>query len=160
MKTFLSILGYSWAVLCLILIPATFIGNNGFAKMLTKFSFMKVNARYSGGELDRVLSKTDYKIEIYKPVFTALIGESSEGFVQIKWIASKELPPVINDTIDFDKNGVADFAVNIDTKTGKTELKAFDKNVIGLRISSKVKESWLIRVDLKNPKKEKMKKNE
>ena len=153
MKKLLSIVGYSWAVLCLILIPATFIGNNAFANMLAKFSFMKVNARYSGGDLDHVVAKNDYKIEINKPVFTALVGESSEGFVQVKWIAGKELPPVINDTIDFDGNGLPDFSVNIDTKSGKTELKSFDKNVIGLRISSKVKESWLIRVDLKNPKK-------
>ena len=153
MKKLLSIIGYSWAVLCLILIPATFVGNNAFANMLAKLSFMKVNARYSGGDADHVIAKSDYKIEINKPVFTALFGESSKGFVQVKWVVGKELPPAIIDTIDFDSNGIPDFSVNIDTKTGKTEFKSFDKNVLGLHISSKVKESWLVRVDLKNPRK-------
>jgi hypothetical protein len=153
MKTILSIIGYSWAVICILLIPLTFIGNGSFANMLAKQSFMKVNARYSGGDIDHYLIKKDYKLEVYKPIFTALIGESSEGFVQVKWVVGKELPPAICDTIDFDNNGAPDFSVNIDTKTGKTELKAFDKNVTNLLISSKVKENWLIRVNLKNPKK-------
>ena len=152
MKKIISIIAYSWAVLCLVLVPVTFIGNGAFANMLAKMSFMKVNARYSGGDLDHVLSKRDYKIEINKPVFTALIGESSKGFIQVKWV-SKELPAAINDSIDFDNNGIPDFIVNIDTRTGKTEFKGLDKNVLGLQVSSKVKDSWLIRVDLKNPKK-------
>jgi len=145
-------LGYSWAVVCIILIPATFIGNGAFSNMLSKFSFMKVNPVYSGGDLDHSLNKGDMKVEINKPVFAALIGESSNGFVQVKWVI-KDLPPSISDTIDFDKNGTPDFSVKIDTKTGKTEFKAIDKNVLGLRVSSKVKESWLIRVNIKNPKK-------
>jgi hypothetical protein len=150
MKKILTIIAYSWAVLCLILIPVTFIGNGAFANILAKMSFMKVNARFSGGDLDHVVSKPDYKIEINKPVFTALIGESSQGFVQVKWVG-KELPLAIRDTIDFDNNGKADFIVNIDTHNGKTEFKVLDKNVLGLQVSSKVKDSWLIRVNLKNP---------
>jgi len=153
MKTILSIIGYSWAVICLLLIPATFIGNGSFANMLAKQSFMKVNARYSGGDLDHYLTKKNYKLEINKPVFTALVGESAEGFVQVKWVVDKELPPAICDTIDFDKNGTPDFIVNIDTKSSKTEFKALDKNVLELNISSKVKNSWLVRVNLKNPRK-------
>ena len=152
MKTLLSMLGYSWAVVCIILIPATFIGNGAFSNMLSQFSFMKVNPIYSGGDLDHSLNKGDMKVEINKPVFAALIGESAKGFVQVKWVV-KELPPSISDTIDFDKNGTPDFSVKIDTKTGKTEFNAIDKNVVGLRVSSKVKESWLIRVNIKNPKK-------
>ncbi len=153
MKTMLSIIGYSWAVICLLLVPVTFIGNGSFANLLAKQSFMKVNARYSGGDIDHSLTKKDYKVEIYKPVFTALIGESSEGFVQVKWVVDKVLPPAICDTIDFDNNGSPDFSVNIDTKTGKTEFKALDKNVLGLNVSSLVKSSWLVRVNLKNPRK-------
>jgi hypothetical protein len=153
MKKLLTILAYSWAVICLLLIPVTFIGNNAFANMLAKFSFMKVNARYTGGDVDHSITKKDYKIEVNKPVFNALIGESTTGFVQVKWIPDKEMPPVINDTIDFDRNGSPDFSVIINTKSGKTEFKAFNKSVIGLNVSSKVKENWLVRVDLKNPKK-------
>jgi len=153
MKTLFSISGYLWAVICLLLIPVTFIGNGTFSNKLARLSFMKVNARFSGGDLDCSLNKNNYTLEIYKPVFTALIGESKEGFVQVKWLVQKELPPTITDTIDFDRNGFPDFWVNINTKNGKTDFKALDKNVLDLSISSKVKNSWLVRVNLKNPKK-------
>lgn len=153
MKKILSIIGYTWAVLCLILIPVTFMGNNVFAGMMAKLPFMKVNPIYSGGETDNVLDHAGIKVTINKPVFEALLGQSSKGFVQVKWTAEKVLPHVISDTIDFDNNGAADFIVHIDTKSGNTQLIPLEKNVLSLRISAKVKESWLVRVNLENPNK-------
>lgn len=151
MKKILSIIGYIWAVLCLLLIPITFVGNNAFASMLAKLPFMKVNPIFSGGEADRTIDHVGFKTTINKPVFEALIGESSKGFVQVKWTGDKMLPPVICDTIDYDHNGTRDFIIHIDTHTGKTELTPLEPHVLSLQISSRVKDSWVARINLQNP---------
>jgi hypothetical protein len=151
MKTLRTIPAYLWAVICVLLIPAAFIGNNSFAKQLAKLPFMKINPIYSGGEIARVTGDSALKITIYKPVFEALIGESSEGFVQVKFEGDSLLPEFIQKELDFDNDGVQDFKLAINTKTNNTQFDAFNKDLIDLGISTKVKDYWIVRVEVKNP---------
>jgi hypothetical protein len=153
MGKFFAFFGYIWAIVCVLLIPLTFIGNDQFAKQLAKLPFMKVNPLYTGGEADQVLKQDSLTVVINKPVFEALLGQSSQGFVQVKFIGKSSLPATIKKAIDFNHDGVSDFVLNIDTRNGGTTVVAMNSNVKGLLISSKVKKDWIVRVKLKNPNK-------
>jgi hypothetical protein len=142
---------YLWASLCIILIPVTFIGNNGLARQLAKLPFMKVNPIYSGGETDRSYNHDSLTITINKPVFEALIGESAMGFVQVRFSAADKLPDNIAEEIDYDNDGKPDFSVSIDTNTGNTGFESLNKDVLSLLVSSKVYDEWIIRIKLINP---------
>jgi hypothetical protein len=153
MKKTIQIFAYIWAIICVLLIPVTFMGNDQLASMLAKLSFMKVNPVYSGGETDRIIVKDSLIITINKPVFAALIGESSEGFVQIKFSDSTHLPETIRQEIDYNNDGTGDFVLNINTFSNQTHLVPINENVRDLIISSKVKKDWIVRVGLVNEKK-------
>ncbi len=152
MKTVRTIPAYLWAVICVLLIPAAFIGNDTFAKQLARLPFMKINPIYTGGEVARITGDSTLKITINKPVFEALIGERSKGFVQIKFEGDSLLPEIINQNIDFDNDSVEDFKLDINTKTNNTQFEVLNnKNVIDLGVSTMVKDYWIVRVEVKNP---------
>jgi hypothetical protein len=150
MKKIRIISVYTWAIICMILIPATFMGNAGFSALVAKLPFMKINPVYSGGSIDRSYEKQNLKITVNKPVFESIFGKSKDGFVQIRFSPQNSLPSIINDTIDFNHDGSTDFRLIIDTKSGKTFLKALNSNVLGLNVSSKVKNDWIVRVNVLN----------
>ena len=149
MKKVIVCLAYIWAFICILLVPITFIKNDSFAHSLATLSFMKVNPKFTGGDVGREIQHGTYKTQIYRPVFEALIGKSSSGFVQIKWDGGGSLPERITESIDYDQDGTVDFSVDIDTRKSTTSFTLVNKKVKGLRVSSKVKGCWLIRVDLK-----------
>lgn len=149
MKRLLSVPAYIWAVVCMLLIPVTFIGNDFFAHKLAGLSFMKVNPIYSGGDSARSYKQDSITVTINKPVFESLIGSSSKGFVQVKF--SGQLPETMHSTIDFDNDSKPDFSLYIDTKTGDTKFDALSTAVMGLDVSAKVKDYWIVRVSLLNP---------
>lgn len=150
MKKLIPIFAYTWAFFCVLLIPITFVGNYQFASLLAKMPFMKVNPVFTGGEIDRTIEKDSLKIIINKPVFEALIGKSSKGFVQIKFSGNNQLPNIIKQEIDFNNDGSSDFILNINTISNITKLEPLSKNIKGLIISSKVKKDWIVRVRIAN----------
>lgn len=150
MKNFISIFAFFWAFICVLIIPVTFIGNNQFARQLAKMPFMKVNPKFSGGEPNYEIKTDSLTISINKPVFEALFGQSSEGFVQVKFSGNKILPERIQSNIDYNRDGKPDFSVDINTVNSKTEISILNPDVLELGISSKVKDDWIIRVDIKN----------
>jgi hypothetical protein len=153
MKKLMIFPAYLWAAICILLIPVTFIGNNGLAKHLARLPFMKINPVYSGGDLNYTTDHDGLVIMVNNPVFEALIGESRRGFVQVAFSCQPELPATIEEAIDYDKDGLDDFNVNIDTGSGETTLQPLNKDVLSLNTSSRVKDSWVIRVNLHNPNK-------
>jgi hypothetical protein len=149
MKRLLSIPAYIWAIICMFLIPITFMGNNFFAQKLSTLPFMKVNPVYTGGDSIRSYQQDSLLITINKPVFESLIGTSRKGFVQVRF--SGELPGIINSTIDYDNDNKPDFSLKINTVTGDTKLETLSENVTALDVSSKVKDYWITRVRILNP---------
>lgn len=133
------------------MIPVTFMGSQSFAEKLAHLPFMKVNPLYSGGDLARTYEEDGLTIEIYHPVFTALIGESKEGFVQIRFSSADNLPSEIKQVIDFDNDTTADFTLYVNTLTTDTKIDAINSMVKQVEISSPVKEAWIVRVGLNNP---------
>lgn len=150
-----SVLGYTWAVFCFLIILATFLGNQKFSQALSRAPFMKINPLYSGGEVEKIVDHLTYKTLIHRPVFEALIGESAEGFVQVKWVflpggGFKDLPNPIFEKIDYDFDGKDDFEINLNTQTGNASLKAFNLSVLSVRLTTKLSDGWAVRIDLRN----------
>lgn len=151
MKKLLTIPAYTWAIVCALLLPITFIGNDFFAQKLAHLPFMKVNPKYTGGDVNRSYTKDGITTTIYKPVFTALIGQSSKGFVQVKYSAAKQLPAIIHSTVDYNNDAKPDLTLSINTTTGDTKLTSLSKDVLKVNVSSKVKDYWIVRVAMLNP---------
>jgi len=147
MKRLLSIPAYLWAFICLLLVPITFIQNGAFARQLAKLPFMKVHPVYSGGELNRKYEEDSLFIAVNQPVKAALFNDSKQ-MVQVTFSTKGQLPEWIDQTIDYNFDGKPDFSVNIHTKDGKTTLAPLDPTVKSLWASSKVKDVWIVRVNL------------
>jgi hypothetical protein len=154
MTTFKAILGYCAAVLSLLITLVTmaawmFEWGQAFADR----TGLVLAPNYSGGEVARTVDHGAYRTEIHRPIFDALIGERKEGFIQVGWRPASGLPPHIDEAIDFDADGQADFHVAIDTITRQATLTPASPNVMNLRGVYRIGETLAIRVELKNPKK-------
>jgi len=148
MKKILTIPAYIWAVACFLLIPVTFIKNDALALQLAKLPFMKIHPKYNGGELNRKYDKGGLGIAVNKTVYAALFGEGNKGFVQVTFSTHGQLPELINQTIDYNFDASPDFEVVINTLNGETKLTPLSTTVKSLYASSKVKENWVIRINL------------
>jgi len=146
MKKVKIIAGISWALFCLILIIILFPGLNSFSLSVSKLPFMKLNPRYTGGEIaDQVLSKS-CTLDIRKPVFNGFLKERNSGFVQLDWHGT--IPEIIKDSIDYDHDGIKDFCVLIDRKNSKTVLDPINRKIKGVLISTPTSYGWAVRIGL------------
>jgi hypothetical protein len=144
-----SIIGYMWAIAAIIVVFATFLGSNFFSRALVAASGVKISPRYSGGEVIRSVDHGSYRTHVHRPVFDALIGERSEGFIQLNWEPLAGLPGVIEESVDYSGDGKADFSIRVDTKTGKTLLTPIDPLVLSMDRAVKLDNGWMVRVRLK-----------
>src|ERR1035437_8448676 len=85
MKKVKIIAGISWAIFCLILILILFPGLTSFSGSVSKLPFMKLNPRYTGGEIANQVIQERCTLDIRKPVFNGFLKERTSGFVQLDW---------------------------------------------------------------------------
>jgi hypothetical protein len=147
MKNVKIIAGICWAIAGLILIIILFPGLNSFSASFSKLPFMKLNPRYTGGEVVTQLIAEKCTLDIRKPVFSGLIKERNSGFVQLDWRGI--VPEIIKDSIDYDHDGNNDFCIFVDRKESKTLINQFNKKVKGIVISTPTSYGWAVRVGLK-----------
>jgi hypothetical protein len=146
MKKVKIIAGIFWAFFCLILIIILFPGLNSFSLSVSKLPFMKLNPRYTGGEIaDQIISKS-CTLDIRKPVFNGFLKERNSGFVQLDWHGT--IPEIIKDSIDYDHDGIKDFCVLIDRKNSKTVLDPINRKIKGVLISTPTSYGWAVRIGL------------
>jgi hypothetical protein len=150
MKKLLSILGFTWAVVCLLIILIMFPGLNNFSLQLAKLPFMKINPKYSGGDVVKTIKYENYTVNIHEPVFAALIGESSKGFVQLDWNWTDSIPVPVTDTIDYDLDNQKDFIIGIDPSTENLRIISLQNAVGEIKASARTENGWLVRVGLTN----------
>jgi len=141
-------LGTIWAAIALILILILFPGLRTISEGLSKAPFMKIHPMYTGGEIIDSVKKSNRTIYIHRPVFNGLIKERMLGFVQIDWHGN--IPNVINDTIDYNKDTIPDFIINIDTRNNITDLKKISAYVYDCGVSTQTSFGWVIRVNVVN----------
>jgi hypothetical protein len=147
MKKIKLISGIAWAIICLVVIVILFPGLNNFSASAAKLPFMKINPNYTGGDVAKEIVSQGCTLQIRKPVFDGLIGERNHGFVQIDWKGN--VPEKINDTIDFNFDGIPDFTVFIDRKKPETILNPFNTEVGKIGTSTRTSYGWAVRVELR-----------
>ncbi len=147
MKKIKIIIGISWAFLGLVLIIILFPGLNSYSDSVSKLPFMKLNPIYSGGEVAQQIVADRCTLDIRRPVFNGFIKERNNGFVQMDWRGN--IPQLINDSIDYDQDGIKDFCILVDRNNNKTVLKPFNRNVKGVNISTSTSYGWAVRIGIK-----------
>jgi hypothetical protein len=148
MKKFFTILGFVWAVLCLIIVLVMFPGLDSCSRQVAKLPFMKINPNFSGGDTAATICYENYTLNIHEPVFAALIGESSRGFVQLDWTWKDSIPVAISDSIDYNMDFAPDFIIGIDPSTERYQIEALNDVVKGIGASARTENGWIVRVDL------------
>lgn len=148
MKTLKGMLGYIWAFLTVIIVLATFMGNDYFSEQLASATGITISPWFSGGEIVRTVDHGTYKTYIHRPVFDALIGEKREGFMQLNWEPYAGLPSVIQEQIDYNGDNRVDFLITLNTKTGDASLAAHSPSVLSIERSYRLKQGWAARVHL------------
>lgn len=128
-KTFL---GYFIAFLGVPLVLATFMGNQFFTEVLVNTTGLEVSPWIIGGELQETLPRDGYNTLIYAPVFMGLIGETNEGFIQIAWSPANNLPEIISEEFDVNKDGKVDFKVTLNTEEKTATLDAYSADVLSM----------------------------
>jgi hypothetical protein len=146
MKKIGIISGITWAFAGLILIVILFPGLNSFALSVSRLPFMKLNPRYTGGEVAHQIIAESCTLNIRKPVFNGFLRERNSGFVQLDWHGT--IPEMINDSIDFDYDGKKDFFISIDRKNSKTVLAPLRDKIKSVDISVATSYGWAVRVGL------------
>lgn len=151
MSRVLSFFAYSAAVLCIFAGIATFVGNKFFAGKIATATGIRISPVFSGGDVVRTLQYKGYEVNIHEAVFEGLFSPRENGFVQVDFVG-EGIPVNISQEIDYDNDGVKDFSIIYDTKTGKGSLIPFDKRVVSLGGVYVVKKGYAARIRLKNVK--------
>ena len=146
MKKAKIIAGICWAFAGLLLIIILFPGLNSFSSSVSKLPFMKLNARFTGGEISKQIVAENCTLNIRKPVFNGFLKERNSGFVQLDWHGA--IPDIINDSIDYDHDGNKDFIIFVDRKNSKTALYPLNRKVKGVDISTATSYGWAVRIGL------------
>lgn len=145
-------LGYTWAALCFVLVLAMFVGLSFWERALAG-SGLHVSARFSGGEVRRVLDHGSFETRLHRLVFDGLMGDRAEGFAQIDWVprSSESLPAVIEEGFDLDGDGSNDMTVRTDTVGMKADLVSKASWVLHAEPLVRADSEIILRVRLRNP---------
>jgi len=144
--------GYALAALGLPITLATFMGLGFWANSLVSATGLRVSPWYTGDAVAHTVTHDGYETRIHKPVFMALIGERSEGFVQVDWAPPGRVPALMAEDIDYNADGQADFRVELNTQTRQATLTPYTAEVMGLQGTYRLKDAWAVRIGLKNRK--------
>lgn len=151
MQKLKSFLGYFAAALSLAVILVMLAALMAFSEPFLEITGLKTSPNYSGGEVVRTIEHQAYQTQIHRMVFDdTLIGERSEGFIQVNWTPRSALPDLISEDIDADSDGQADFRLEINPDTRETTVTAFSDWVLGWEGTYKPGDSLMTRVKIKN----------
>jgi hypothetical protein len=151
MQKLKAIVGYAWAALLILVALAMLFGMGDWMKLLVSGTGLTISPWFTGDEVARTVEHDGYETYIHRPVFQALIGERSEGFVQVDWGPLNALPAQVDEEVDFDGDGQADFRVVLDTQSGEATLRPLTETVLGLTGTYRLDDAWAVRVTLNDP---------
>jgi len=145
-----SALGYLAAGLAVPLVLAALIGMEGWMRMIADTG-VRISPWITGGAAALSLPHDGYQTRIHTPVFMGLLWETRDGFVQVDWTPKENAPAEIDEEIDYDNDGTADFRIRWDTRSGDVALTPYSDEVLYLEGKYELDESWSVRVRIKNP---------
>jgi hypothetical protein len=153
MKRLQSILGTVWAAAALPLVVVLFLGFGRWPGVLVAATGLEVSPRWTGGEVTATIPRDSFTIAVHRPVFDALIGQSSKGFVQVDLVPTEggELPPQVVETVTPAANPALAFRLKVDIASNTATVEPVGAAVIGLRGVYRLDRGMAVRVDLRNP---------
>jgi hypothetical protein len=148
-----SVLGYAAAALSIPIMLAASLAHSPLplGEAFISATGLKTSANWSGGEVVRTIGHGAYETRVHRMVFDALIGERSEGFVQVAWAPLDALPARIDEEIDADGDGQADLRVEVDTANKESTLTPYVSWVLDLEGTYRLNDTLAVRVRLRNP---------
>jgi hypothetical protein len=150
MKRVMSYLGYGWAVLSFFIVIATFFLNPSLSRTFASITGIAISPRYTGGTVERMIDHATYTTRIHRPVFDGLLSPRKTGFIQIDWQPRAGLPEVVEEEIDINGDGRADFHVSLDTEKGSAAIIPRDPSVRDLEhLYNLGKDGFAVRVVLR-----------
>jgi hypothetical protein len=152
MEKLRAFFGYTIAVLTFPFIVVMLLGGaTGLGDGIVEAIGLETTAKYTGGEVVRTVDHGAYQTQIHRMVFDALFWERSEGFIQVAWAPFGALPARIDEEIDADGDGQADFRVEVDVANKTSTLTPYASWVQDLEGTYRLKDTIAVRVFLKNP---------
>jgi len=152
MKKLKAFLGYTIAVLTFPLIIVMVMGGiSGLGDVFIEMTGLRTSANFTGGEVVQTVNHGVYQTQIHRMVFDALIGERKQGFIQVAWAPSGALPARIDEEIDADGDGQADFRLGVDTANKESALTPYASWVLDLEGTYRLNDRLAVRVRLRNP---------
>jgi hypothetical protein len=153
MKKVQAVLGYMAAALTIPLMLGMFVllmGGN-LDQLVLQATGPTLSPLIAGGEVVRTVDHGPYQTQVHRMVFDALIGESKKGFIQLDWAPLEALPVSIDEEIDANGDGKADFRVQVDTVNLQSTLTPYAPWIIELEGTYERKASLAVLVRLRNP---------
>jgi hypothetical protein len=151
-KILKAICGYTLAVLGVPLVLIGILGPQyGLGELFISATGLTLSPWIDGGEVVQTIHHGRYQTQVHRMVFDALIGERKEGFVQVDWLPPHGLPARIDEEIDADGDGQADFRVEVVTATQEVTLTPYAPWVLELEGIYGLEDSLVVRVTLRNP---------
>ena len=144
-----AVVGWSWALLCIVLVPAVFMSDDKLAHVLVRATGIHISARYSGGEIAQTLEKDAYKVIIHRPVFDGLFRKRSAGFIQADFVQTTFFPPEIKQSVSYNEDGPHSFEITLTTATPYAEILSTDPHVLGVDMLATDGGKIMLRVKLK-----------
>ena len=146
-----SLLAHAWVLLATPIVLMTFMGMNHWSAVLVSTTGVKISPWQVGGDVMREIEHPGYRTVLRRPVFDALIGQRSTGFVQVEWLPAQggPLPARIEEDVVYDADGVVDFSVDLETATNQARVAARSPRVLGLGRTYKLEGERVIRVRLR-----------
>lgn len=130
------------------LVLVALMGMTPLAATLVRITGLKVSPQYTGGAVVRRVDHGAWSTQVHEPVFEALFGHSREGFVQVDWTPRQAVPQRLEEEIDYDGDGRADFSVRWDRAEGAPTIRAIAPEVGALEGHYVLAERHAIRVRL------------
>jgi len=152
MEKIRPVLGYIMAVFSCLISAAILPAIATLSEPLITATGLTISPNYSGGEVVQTIDHGAYETHVHRMVFDdVLIGERREGFIQVDWTPLDALPARVDEEIDADGDGQADFRIELDTASTEATLTPYASWVLALEGAYKPKGYMLVRVRLDNP---------
>jgi hypothetical protein len=128
MKRLIPCLAYGAAGLMILI--ALVLPVRGFPVILSALGSLnlKIAPWFSGGKEAFVIDRSGYRIQVYHPVYPALVGEGPKGFVQLVWSPRSALPSMVRDSIDLNGDGTEDCEISFSNPSGEAAKPVLSVN--------------------------------
>ena len=152
MKIITSLLGYTIALLCIVITLATFVAMGYTSRVLIETTGLTVSPWIIGGKIVQTIDHLDYRTDIRQKVFQGLLAERDEGFVQIDWVKKNRFPERIIEEVDLDRDGLQDFRIDFNTIDKRVIISPDNSDLLSRVETFDRKQGYTVRIWLKNEK--------